>query len=64
MRRLFLVSILVYALVFVGLVSREGRLLALAIPLVIYLGASLLYGPEKLQLQVTRSFSSIVLCNW
>lgn len=58
MRRLFLVSILVYALVFVGLVSREGRLLALAIPLVIYLGASLLYGPEKLQLQITRSFSS------
>ena len=36
MRRLFLVSILLYALVFLGLVSREGRLLALAIPLVIY----------------------------
>ena len=58
MRRLFLVSILLYALVFVGLVSREGRLLALAIPLVIYLGAALLYGPERPQLRVTRSFSS------
>ena len=58
MRRLFLVSILLYALVFLGLVGREGRLLALAIPLVIYLGASLLYGPEKPQLRVTRSFSS------
>jgi uncharacterized protein (DUF58 family) len=58
MRRLFLVSILLYALVFLGLVGREGRLLALAIPLVIYLGASLLYGPERPQLRVTRSFSS------
>ena len=58
MRRLFLVSILLYALVFLGLVSREGRLLALAVPLVVYLGASLLYGPEKPQLRVTRSFSS------
>jgi uncharacterized protein (DUF58 family) len=58
MRRLLLVSILTYVLVFVGLVSREGRLLALAIPLAIYLGASLLYGPEKPQLKVSRSFSS------
>ena len=58
MRRLFLVSILLYALVFLGLVSREGRLLALAIPLVIYLGASVLYGPERPELKVTRSFSS------
>ena len=58
MRRLFLVSILLYALVFLGLVSREGRLLALAIPLVIYLGASVLYGPARPKLKVTRSFSS------
>jgi uncharacterized protein (DUF58 family) len=57
-RRLFLVSILLYALVFLGLVSREGRLLALAIPLVIYLGASVLNGPERPRLKVTRSFSS------
>ena len=58
MRRLFLVSILLYALVFLGLVGREGRLLALAVPLVIYLGAALLYGPERPQLRVARSFSS------
>jgi len=51
-------GILLYTLVFLGLANREGRLLALAIPLVVYLGASLLYGPEKPQLKVTRSFSS------
>jgi uncharacterized protein (DUF58 family) len=58
MRRLLLVGTLLYALLFLGLVSREGRLLALAIPLAVYLGASLLYGPEKPRLQVTRSFSA------
>ena len=58
MRRLFTLSIVLYLLVFLGLVSREGRLLALALPLVIYLGASVLYGPERPQLRVTRSFSS------
>lgn len=58
MRRLVVVGILLYTLVFLGLANREGRLLALAVPLVVYLGASLLYGPEKPQLQVTRSFSS------
>ena len=58
MRRLVIVGILLYSLVFLGLANREGRLLALAVPLVVYLGASLLYGPEKPQLQVTRSFSS------
>jgi uncharacterized protein (DUF58 family) len=56
-RRLFLVSVLIYALVFVGLAVREGRLLALAVPLAVYLGASILYGPERPKLQVTRSFS-------
>jgi len=58
MRRLVVMGILLYTLVFLGLANREGRLLALAIPLVVYLGASLLYGPEKPQLKVTRSFSS------
>jgi uncharacterized protein (DUF58 family) len=58
MRRLLLVSILLYVLAFMGLANREGRLLALAVPLTVYLGASLLSGPEKPQLQVTRSFSS------
>ncbi|MFN2219949.1 MAG: DUF58 domain-containing protein, partial [Anaerolineae bacterium] len=57
MRRLVLVSVLIYGLVFVGLVAREGRLLALAVPLAIYLGASILYGPDRPNLQVTRSFS-------
>jgi uncharacterized protein (DUF58 family) len=58
MRRLVIVGILLYTLVFLGLANREGRLLALAVPLVVYLGASLLYSPEKPLLQVTRSFSS------
>ncbi len=58
MRRLLLVSILLYTLVFLGLANREGRLLALALPLAVYLGASLVYSPERPQLRVTRSVSS------
>ncbi len=58
MRRLLLVSILLYTLVFMGLANREGRLLALALPLAVYMGASLLYSPDRPQLRVTRSVSS------
>ena len=58
MRRLVLVSILLYTLVFLGLANREGGLLALAVPLVVYLGASLFYAPEESALKVTRSFSA------
>jgi uncharacterized protein (DUF58 family) len=58
MRRLLLLSSLVYVLFLLGLATLSGELLALAIPLTIYLGAALLYGPEKPQLRATRTLSA------
>lgn len=58
MRRLLLLIGLVYGLVFLGLVTLKGELLALAVPLVIYLGAALFYGPEELRLRATRTLSA------
>jgi uncharacterized protein (DUF58 family) len=54
-RRLTLLSILAYGLLLLGLLTLNGELLALALPLVVYLGASLLCGPEELCLKITRS---------
>jgi uncharacterized protein (DUF58 family) len=57
MQKLLLLSLLIYGLIFTGLATLNGGLLALTIPLVIYLGASLLYRPEELRLKVTRELS-------
>ncbi len=57
MRRLTLLSILAYGLLLLGLLTLNGKLVALALPLAIYLVASLLYGPEELCLKVTRTLS-------
>jgi len=57
-RRLVLLSGLAYGLFIWGLATLNGAVLALAIPLMIYLGAALFYGPEKLDLRVTRTLSS------
>ncbi len=56
MRRLLL-GVLAYSLVLLGLGIRNGALLALAIPLVVYLGAGLLLGPEDIELRASRSLS-------
>lgn len=58
MSRLLLLSLLTYALLLAGLATLSGGVLALALPLVIYLGAALLYGPEELQLKITRTLSA------
>ena len=58
MRRLLLISVLVYLLLILGLASGNGGIIALSIPLVIYLTATLLYAPESLQLQVIRTLSA------
>jgi len=55
MGRLILLSCLVYGLLILGLLSIKGSLVALAIPLVIYLGAALVYGPGNLNLSATRT---------
>jgi len=46
-----------YLLVVVALATRNGALLALAIPLAVYLGAGTLFAPPSLRLHVERSLS-------
>ena len=55
--RLLILILLIYGLVFAALVARNGELLALAIPPVVYLGMSLLYRTETIRLKVARSLS-------
>jgi uncharacterized protein (DUF58 family) len=57
-RRLLLLSILAYALLLLGLATLNGGLLALVLPLAIYVGAALLFGPEDLHLEIGRSLSA------
>lgn len=54
MKRFFLLGILAYALILVSLSTLQGDLLLLAIPLVLYLAAGILWGPTRPQLRVTR----------
>ncbi len=58
MAPLLLLSLLAYGLFFLGLVSLNGAVIALAIPLVLYLGEALLFAPRKPKLHVTRVFDS------
>jgi uncharacterized protein (DUF58 family) len=57
-RRLFLVSGLAYVLLLVGLVTLNGELLVLVLPLAIYVGAALLFGPEEPHLEIGRTLSA------
>ena len=58
MRRWLLLSTLIAALVLLGLGTLRGEMLALAIPLLIYAGASLIGRPAPPDLSATRSFSA------
>jgi uncharacterized protein (DUF58 family) len=58
MRRLLLLSGLTYGLLLLGLATLNGGLLALALPLAIYLLTALLYGPAEAHLKVTRSLNA------
>jgi len=49
---------MIYALLLIGLVTINGKLLLLALPLVFYLGGGILYSPGVLQLKATRQVSS------
>ena len=57
-QRLLLLSFLIIALILLGLATRSGAWLALAIPLLIYLGTGFLLSPEALKLKATRSLSA------
>jgi uncharacterized protein (DUF58 family) len=56
--RPLLLGILVYSLAIVGLISLTGGILALIIPLLVFLGAGLFYGPEDPQLNISRHLSA------
>jgi len=58
-RRLLLVIFLLYAVLFLGLASLNGAVIALAIPLVVYLGAALLFIPAKPKLSARRTLSTV-----
>lgn len=58
MSRLVLLGGLIYALFLLGLGFLDGRLLALALPLMAYLAASAYYTPGEVRLSARRSFSS------
>lgn len=55
--RFLVLAALAYLLIFIGLVSLTGGLLALSVPLVVYLGAALLSSPPRLQLTAQRTVS-------
>ena len=57
-RRLLLLGGLAYGLPLLGLATLNGELLTLALPLVVYLLAALLYGPGELQLEVSRTLNA------
>jgi len=57
MSRVLLLGLLIYALMLLGLATFQGELLALALPLTLYLGAGLLFGPDSLQLEAERNIS-------
>lgn len=54
MQRVYFLGALAYTLLMVGLATRIGGLLALALLLVVYLAAGLLFEPQQPALQVTR----------
>jgi uncharacterized protein (DUF58 family) len=56
--RVLLLGSLAYALFFLGLATLNGGMVALAIPLVVLLGAAFLWGPETPRLKITRSLSA------
>ncbi|MGE5776890.1 MAG: DUF58 domain-containing protein, partial [Chloroflexota bacterium] len=58
MPRSFLLGILTYVLLLIGIVTRQGEFLALALPLVTYLLVGYLQSPEKIALEATRQLSA------
>lgn len=58
MNRLIFLGFLIYALALAGLASLNGGVLALIIPLLLFLGTALIYGPEPPQLAITRHLSA------
>lgn len=58
MNRLFLLGFLLYGLFLWGLLTQTGDLLALMVPFLVYLGIGPLFGPERIWLRISRTFSA------
>lgn len=58
MSRPLVLGLLTYALLLAGMLSVQGALLALALPLVTYLIAGYLQAPEKIKIEATRHLSA------
>ena len=58
MRPMVVLSMLIYGLILAGLATLHGALLALALPLIVYLAAGLLAQPGAANLRVERSLSA------
>ena len=57
MNRTLLLSLLVYGLILFGLLTLRGDILALAIPLVVYLLSGIVRAPQEISLSVNRELS-------
>jgi uncharacterized protein (DUF58 family) len=55
--RTILSGLLIFILIIVGLSTFKGELLALAVPLILYLLTGFLWRPDRLQLEVNRTLS-------
>ena len=58
MRRVTLLSLVIYALILTGLIARSGPVLALSLLFVTYFAASLLRAPGEASLDITRTLSA------
>lgn len=58
MSRTFLLVLIIYALLLVGLVTLRGNFLVMALPFVVYLLVGFWHAPDKLDLEVHRTISS------
>ena len=58
MNRLLFASIFLYGLVMTGLVVLSGNALLLVIPVVLYLGLALIYGPDELKVEISRTIGA------
>ncbi|MGC9469496.1 MAG: DUF58 domain-containing protein, partial [Anaerolineae bacterium] len=58
LRRNLLLGIILYGLILIGLATLNPALIAAALPLVLYLGAVVVFWPPPLQLRITRKLSA------
>ncbi|MBN1429908.1 MAG: DUF58 domain-containing protein [Anaerolineae bacterium] len=56
-KHLLLLVVLLFSLLLIGLLSLRGEILALAFPLIIYLGVALWFSPENIELVIRREMS-------